>query len=133
MFRCILICLLTGILVPFQGKTQERSDSLLLFIHGIVKADYDYSSMGDTVIIEYGNCSIGGQSFFKMEDSLRFGRMCFARRELTVEKGKLVKELIYDSNSGNVTIVRYKANGETDVKTWYYQASNAPHPEWYKE
>jgi len=133
MIRCVILSMLLGIFIPFTGKTQENSDSTLLVIHGLVKADYDFSAMGDTVITEYGNCSMGGASFYKMEDSLRLGRMCFARRELTVEKGKLVKELIYDSNSGFVTIIRYRANGKTDVRHWYYQATNAPHPEGYKE
>ena len=132
MVRFILCCFL-GV-VSFQGKTQENSDSLLLItLQGISKPDYDYSSMGDTVIIEYGNCGMGGQQFYKMEDSLRGGRMCFARRELTVEKGKLVKELIYDSNSGYVTVTRYNESRMINRKSWYYQATNAPHPARYKE
>ena len=70
---------------------------------------YDYSKMGDTLITEYGNTDLNGSNF---QPKTGNGLCCFAKREITVRKGKLKEVHILDTNTGIETTITYGKKGE---------------------
>lgn len=109
----ILIFLLTG----FRGNTQICPLTPDYFNDG-------YSSMGDTVITDYGNTDMSGSIFYKGDGNDYL--CCFAKRQITVKGGKIKEVLIYDANSGNETIMIFDDKGLAKTSSKYNGAYNAP-------